>query len=84
MDEIVLALELAFFQAQDQGDVTHARIYIKVVDLLKPITDPADIDHEAIIDKVLTVLDVYTEANLPTVSAFKAELKGLPCQGGKA
>jgi hypothetical protein len=81
MDEIVLALELAFFQAQDQGDVTHARIYIEVVDLLKPITDPADIDHEAIIDKVL---DVCTEANLPTVSAFKAQLEGLPCQGCKA
>jgi hypothetical protein len=33
------------------------------------------------IDKVL---DVYTEANLPIVSAFKAALKGLPCQGCKA
>ena len=48
MDEIVLAFELAFFQAQDQGDVTHARFYTEVMDLLNPITDPADIDHQAI------------------------------------
>jgi hypothetical protein len=57
MDEIVLALELAFFQAQDQGDVNlpltlvyiqKSWIYTEVVDLLKPIADPPDIDHKAI------------------------------------
>ena len=39
-DEIVLALELTFFQAQDQGDVSHARIYTEVVGRLKPTLIP--------------------------------------------
>jgi len=75
LDEIVLALELTFFQVQ--VDDTHARIYTKSVDLLKDVRRTSDIGHERIADKVI---DIYTVQNLPSVSAFKTAVQGLPAK----
>ena len=56
IDEILLALELFYFQAQDEH--VRKKIYSEIVKLLHPLPDPSRIDHNALVDTVIQVFEV--------------------------
>lgn len=55
IDEIFLALELFYFQAQEE--LVHKKVYYErysaIAILLRPMADPSQIDHTALVDTVI-------------------------------
>ena len=76
IDEIFLALP-TYFQAQE--DLVHKKVYSErysaIVNLLRPMTDPSQIDHTALLDTVIRVFEEYGSTNF---GPFKVTVKGPP------
>ncbi len=82
IDEISLALQLFYFQAQE--GLVHKKVYSErysvIVNLLCPTNDPSQIDHTALVDTVIRVFEEYGSTKF---RAFKVTAKGPPPPGYK-
>ena len=71
IDEIFLTLQ--FFYFQDQEDLVYKKVYTTIVNLLRPLEDPSQIDHDVLVDTVIRTFEEYVSVNVKT---FKVDGTG--------
>ena len=64
IDEIILVLQLFYFQAQD--DLVYKKVHSVIVNLLHPVTNLSQIDHNVLVDTVIRVFEEYDSTDVKT------------------
>ena len=57
-----LALQMFYFQSQE--DLVYKKVYTSIENLLHPLDDPSQIDHDVLIDVVIRTFEEYGSANV--------------------